>query len=142
MKAFIVLALFFAVNSSFLRNLQEPATATVTGVTIAPNCTVAEQVTITAVTSNTDLTGTFKATLTSGKTADDFEIPSGAGTTGSIAWTFVPSTQKTGIYTVKSIVEDAASAAFTVTVGENITSALMISVAAVHNATQDRKSVV
>jgi hypothetical protein len=137
MKAFIVLALLFAVNSSFLRELDGPTAATVTDVTFVQNCTVDGEVTITAATSVEALTGKFNATLTSGKTADDFMIPDGTGATGSIGWKFTPSTQNTGIYKVKSIVEFADTAAFTVTVGDNITSTLMISVAAVHNATQD-----
>ena len=135
MKAFIVLALLFAVNSSFLRDLDATA-ATVTEVTIVENCTVTDDVTLTAVTSESTLEGTFNVTLTSAN-ADDIIIPSGTGTAGSIVWTVEPDTQKTGIYTVKSIVQHADTTLFTVTVGENITSTLMISVAAVHNATQN-----
>ena len=136
MKAFIVLALLFAVNSSFLRDLDATA-VTVTDVAFASPCTVTDGVALTAVTLNTDLAGTFNVTLTSGKDADDFMTTGGAVTTGNITWTIAPGTQNTGIYKVKSIAEHAETAAFTVTVGDNITTTLMISVAAVHNATQD-----
>ena len=138
MKAFIVLALLFAVNSSFLRELDGPTAVTVTDVAFASPCIVTSQnVALTAVTNVETLAGTFNVTLTSGKDADDFMTPGGTVTTGNITWTVTPGSQKTGIYKVKSIAEHADTATFTVTVGDNITSTLMISVAAVHNATQD-----
>ena len=137
MKAFIVLALVFAVNSSFLRDLDGTSIAVI-DVEIAPNCSVAEEVTITATTGDSNLSGKFNITLTSGKEADDITLTLGTVAAPEVEWTIIPSTEKTGIYKVKSIVGTAAdNSALTVTVGDNVTSTLMISVAAVHNATQE-----
>ena len=146
MKTFIVLALIFTtVSSSFLRELtgetSTPTAVTVSTITFNVTCTTGDNVALTAATNQNSFTGTptpsFNATLTSGVEKNDITMKDGVITGGSIAWTLTSSTAELGVYKVKSIIDTAATAAYTFTLPTPNTAAVTISVAATHNTTQE-----
>ena len=146
MKSFIILALIFtAVNSSFLRDLTVTA-VTVSAVEFNALCTVDTEVTITATTGQTDgftEDAAFKGVLSSGVVANDITIGDGAQAEGDanknkLVWEFTPgTTNKTGVYKLKSITHDDDEAGYTFTIADTIIANVTISTAATHNATQE-----
>lgn len=132
MRTFIVLALVFAVNSSFLRELADKqiSTITITESCVEVAASATADVTI-ALATGVTVSGTFKTTLSSGVDANKIELPgTQLADATSIAYEDIDvSAKHTGVYKVTKVEDTATSNAITFALPEQNTATLTLTVA-------------
>lgn len=128
MRTFIVLALIFAANSSFLRNLEDTQISAIEIPTACVDISSATTADAT-VTTATEVTGTFQATLSSGDktiTAESAEITEA---TTSITLTAQLADKHTGVYKVTEVKDKAEEPVVTFAFPETNTATLTVTLA-------------
>ena len=135
MKIFIVLALFFTVNSFFLRNLDAHA---LSNIKFGAECyDLSDEATTSLTATATSDKGTagavtFKATFTSGE--NKIEAASGnldeANSVKTITWTAALTSAKTGVYKLTSVEDTTANSGNTFTLPEKNDASCVVTVAA------------
>ena len=136
MKTFVVLALFFVANSSFLRSLPE---YTLSDIKFGDKACylLSENFAASATSTGGEQETTFKATFTSGE--NKIEIATSAvaveDSVVTISWTAESASTKTGVYKLTEVKDTADSSEITFKLPETNDAACVVTVTATINTT-------